>query len=156
MCVLRSSERRFGYKQMIHIWLTPGDYRNANLMILLAYIIMGHPEWEGAEVELYAAFEKEHLEVEAERLNRLVELGRIPISRKKIKKIPWDRKKTTYESLVERHSEDADLVILGFSIHKALEEKGAFFRRFGKINDVLFTRAGEKIAIEDDEEESKN
>ena len=156
MCVLRSSERRFGYKQMIHIWLTPGDYRNANLMILLAYIIMGHPEWEGAEVELYAAFEKEHLEVEAERLNRLVELGRIPISRKKIKKIPWDRKKTTYESLVERHSEDADLVILGFSIHKALEEKGAFFRRFGKINDVLFTRAGEKIAIEDDEEENKN
>ena len=46
-CVLRSSERHFGYKQRIDIWLTPGDYRNANLTILLAYIIIGHPEWKG-------------------------------------------------------------------------------------------------------------
>ncbi len=153
ICVLRSSDRRFGYKRMIHIWLTPGDYRNANLMILLAYIIMGHPEWEGAEVELYAAFEKENMEAEVERLNRLVDLGRIPISRKKIKKTPWDRQETSYEALVERHSEDADLVILGFSVSKALEEKGAFFRRFGKINEVLFTRAGQKIAIEESEKD---
>ena len=43
ICILRHSERHFGYKHNIHIWLTPGDYQNANLMILLAYIISGPP-----------------------------------------------------------------------------------------------------------------
>ena len=46
ICILRSSERHFGYKRDIHIWLTQGDYRNANLMIILAYIIIGHDEWK--------------------------------------------------------------------------------------------------------------
>ena len=43
ICVLRSSDRHFGYKRTIHVWLRPGDYRNANLMIPLAYVLAGNP-----------------------------------------------------------------------------------------------------------------
>ena len=150
VCVLRSSERHFGYKQRIHIWLTPGDYRNAGFMILLAYIIMGHPEWKDAEIELFAAFAEKELNREVAKLNNLISQGRIPISDKNVQKIPWNKRLKSYEALVCEHSENADLVIMGFSIHKIGEEKGEFFKRFEGVNDILFVRAGRRIAIEED------
>ncbi|TDI94141.1 MAG: amino acid permease [Caldithrix sp.] len=148
-CVLRSSERHFGYKKRIDIWLTPGDYRNANLMILLAYIIMGHPEWKGCEIEIFAAFEKAEMSRQVGRLNQLIEQGRIPISQNKVQRMPWNKRAKSYQSLVCENSEDADLVIMGFSLNKVTQEKGEFFKRFKNIKEILFVRAGQKIVISD-------
>jgi len=147
IAVLRSSERHFGYKQNIHIWLTPGDYRNANLMILLAYIIMGHPEWNDAEIGIFGAFQSTKLDKEIKKLNDLIDKGRIPISQKNIQKIPWNKRQKTYEALVSEHSENADIVLMGFSLDKLTQEKGDFFKRFENIKDILFVRAGQKIVI---------
>jgi amino acid transporter len=147
ICVLRSSERHFGYKQKIHIWLTPGDYRNANLMILLAYIIIGHPEWNGCEIEIYAAFEKKELAREVKRLNILIEKGRIPISGKSVQQVPWNKRVKSFENIVSEKSENADLVIMGFSLDKITDQKGEYFRMFPAVNDLLFVRAGQKIVI---------
>ncbi|MBD3288325.1 amino acid permease, partial [candidate division KSB1 bacterium] len=147
ICVLRSSERHFGYRKRIHIWLTPGDYRNANLMILLAYIIMGHAEWKGCEIQLFAAFEKENLNKHVKELNELIEQGRIPISHNNVQKIPFSKKTERYESLVSDHSTNADLVIMGFSLEKLTQQQGEFFKRFENIKDILFVRAGQKIVI---------
>jgi len=118
-------------------------------MILLAYIIIGHPEWKGCEIELFAAFEENILNKEIKRLNDLIDKGRIPISQKNVQKIPWNKKVKTYESLVSEHSEGADLVIMGFSLKKLTQEEGEFFKMFGNIKDVLFVRAGQKIVISD-------
>jgi len=162
ICVLRSSERHFGYKRLIHIWLTPGDYRNANLMILLGYIIMGHPEWRDAEIKLFAAFEEKELNREINQLNRLIDEGRIPISHKNVKKVPWDESVKSYEKVVTEHSEEADLVIMGFSLKKLTQEKGEFFKRFATIKEILFVLAGQKIVISevleslDEEPEAEN
>ncbi|MEE4312676.1 MAG: amino acid permease, partial [candidate division KSB1 bacterium] len=151
ICVLRSSDRHFGYNRMIHIWLTPGDYRNANMMILLTYILLGHPTWKGCEIEIYAAFEKKELDKQYKRLNDLIDKGRIPIASKNVTKIPWDKRARSYENLVTEHSSKADLVIMGFSIKKLTQDKGEFFKKFSDINDLLFVRAGQKIIISDDE-----
>ncbi|TDI95502.1 MAG: amino acid permease [Caldithrix sp.] len=148
-CVLRSSERHFGYKKRIDIWLTPGDYRNANLMILLAYIIIGHPEWKGCEIEIFAAFEKAEMSRQVGRLNQLIEEGRIPISQNKVQRMPWNKRAKSYQSLVCENSENADLVIMGFSLNKVTQEKGEFFKRFKNIKEILFVRAGQKIVISD-------
>lgn len=148
-CVLRSSERHFGYKKRIDIWLTPGDYRNANLMILLAYIIMGHPEWKGCEIEIFAAFEKAEMSRQVGRLNQLIEQGRIPISQNKVQRMPWNKRAKSYQNLVCENSENADLVIMGFSLNKVTQEKGEFFKRFKNIKEILFVRAGQKIVISD-------
>ena len=40
-----------------------------------------------------------------------------------------------------------DLVIMKFSVTKLANEKGAFFHKFENINEALFMRAGQKIAI---------
>lgn len=151
ICVLRSSERHFGYKRNIHIWLTPGDLRNANLMILLSYILLGHPEWNNCEIDIFAAFNEKEMTKEINRLNKLIDSGRIPISHKNVQKIPWKANIKTYDNLVSEHSSNADLVIMGFSLDKLTQEKGAFFKRFVNIKEILFVRAGQKIAISDTE-----
>jgi len=150
VCVLRSSERHFGYKKRIHIWLTPNDYRNANLMILLAYIIIGHPEWAGCEIEIYAAFESEEQARGVRQLELLIEKGRIPISGKTVQQVHWDKKIKGFENIVSERSSDADLVIMGFSRDKIKEQKGEYFRRFADVRDLLFVRAGQKIVISEE------
>jgi amino acid transporter len=152
ICILRSSERHFGYRKNIHIWLTPGDLRNANLMIVLAYIILGHPDWKDGEINLFVAFEEKELSKEVKRLNQLINKGRIPISHKKLKKIPWNKRAKSYEALVKENSETADLVMMGFSVTKTSQDNGAFLKKFDTINDILFVRAAQKIAISDKEE----
>jgi amino acid transporter len=147
ICVLRSSERHFGYKKKIHIWLTPGDYRNANLMILLAYILMGHPEWRDCEIEIFAAFHKNEMAEQLKELHGLIEKGRIPVSQKNVQEMPFTKDTETFQSIVCEHSDKADLVITGFSVKKLERDKGAFFKGFEGINDILFVRAGHRIVI---------
>jgi hypothetical protein len=72
------------------------------------------------------------------------------MSRKNIQQIPWDKKAKTFEAVVCERSENADLVILGFSLSKLTEEQGSFFMRFSGINDILFVRTGEHILVSDD------
>jgi len=44
ICILNTSNKGYGYKKDIHLWLSSHDFENATTMILLAYIILGHPE----------------------------------------------------------------------------------------------------------------
>ena len=62
MCVLASSPKEFGYKNEIHLWITSSDYTNATLMIYLAYIILGHPDWNDGHIKLFAIFPVNEIE----------------------------------------------------------------------------------------------
>ena len=62
--ILRSREYRFGYRSSIHVWVTEENLKNAPLMLLLAYIIVGHPEWKRAEIRLFACSERRNAERE--------------------------------------------------------------------------------------------
>ncbi len=146
ICILRHSERHFGYKRNIHIWLTPGDYQNANLMILLGYIISGHPDWQDCTIELHAAFNQEKIDQEVARLNELIAHGRIPISPKNVKQIPLS-KGVQFDELVNQYSEEADLVLTGFSLRKMHRDGGEFLKGFEKIKEILFVRASQEILI---------
>lgn len=150
IAILRCSERRFGYKKNIHIWLTPGDYQNASLMILLGYIISGHSEWKNSDIELFAAFNHENMEQEVNRLNELIINGRIPISLSNVNKIPLQRN-IRFDELVNEYSEASDLVITGFSLKKLQKDKGEFLKGFKEIKDILFVRAGQDILIVDEQ-----
>ena len=153
LCVLRSSAHHFGYRRTIHIWLRPGDYRNANLMILLAYILAGHREWKDAEIRLFATFGHEEMEQGIKRLTALIAQDRIPISRNKVRWLPLPPERE-FDTLVTEHSAEADLVITGFSLEKLTQDSGAFMQGFDGIADLLFVRAGQRILITDSPDES--
>ena len=145
--VLRHGEHFFGQRGAIHLWLTWHDYGNANLMILLAYILLGHPDWEDAEIRIFAAYPQEEVEQRRARLHEMITSGRLPISTKNLRVIPTDAK-VDFDHLVQSRSADADLVIFGLT-EKRLREKGAeLFLRHPKLNDVLFVCAEQRILID--------
>lgn len=145
--VLRHGERFFGSRRDVHLWLTWHDFENAPLMILLAYILLGHPDWAESEVRIFAAFPHEDVGRERRRLVELIEAGRLPISLKNLRIIPTDDA-VDFQQLVARRSALADLVILGFT-HERLKEKGmALLRRHPELGEVLFVSAAERIAID--------
>ncbi|MCB2200753.1 amino acid permease [bacterium] len=152
ICILRSSERHFGYHRAVHVWLNPGDFRNANLMILLAYIIVGHPDWKRSEIKLFAAFEPRNMDEEVARLHDLIEQGRIPISSSNLQAVALEPD-VPFDDLVAAWSNTADLVITGFSLKKMTRDKGSFLHGFRKVQDILFVRAGQDILITDDQGE---
>jgi amino acid transporter len=54
VCILGSTARGFGYRMTFHVWVSPSDDENANLMILLAYIVLGHPDWGRGVINIFS------------------------------------------------------------------------------------------------------
>ncbi len=145
--VLRHGSRFFGTRRTIHIWLTWHDARNANLMILLAYILLGHEDWHQAEVRIFAAYPRAEVDERRAALSEMITTGRLPISPKNLRVIGTDGHED-FERIVEVRSSGADLVIFGFT-RERLHDRGAeLFERYESIADVLFVAAREEIAID--------
>ncbi len=145
--VLRHGDNFFGSRTSIHVWLTWHDARNANLMILLTYILLGHRDWTGAEVSIFAAYPRSEARERTEDLHTMITEGRLLISEKNVTVIPTDDG-IDFQKLVQAKSDTADLVMLGFT-NARLEQKGVeLFKRFGTLRDTLFVSAEEEIDID--------
>jgi len=144
--VLGSSEKGFGFKRTIHIWITTNDYENANLMILLAYIILGHKEWEDGLIKIFALHPEASLDEERERLFELTKSGRLPISPKNIELIVR-KAEVDAKTVVNEKSTDADLTIVGFRA-ELLKQKGMeIFEGYENVGNVLFVNSSEEKKI---------
>lgn len=140
LIILGSSERGYGLKQSIHIWITSTDYVNANLMILLGYIIVGHPEWKRATIKIFAIFPEETIEEERERLSILIEAGQLPISPKNIQIIPT-KEATDTKQIINEKSQDADLTIIGLRDELIKHDGISVFKGYTQIGNTLFVNA---------------
>jgi len=145
--VLRHGENFFGTRKSIHVWLTWHDARNANLMILLSYILLGHRDWHGAEVSLFAAYPHREVKERAEEIHGMISEGRLLISEKNVLVIPT-ADGIDFERLVEARSAKADLVMVGFTDTRLLQKRADLFLRFPELRDVLFVSAEETIFID--------
>jgi hypothetical protein len=146
VCILGSSTRKFGFKHEIHIWVTSGDYQNANLMIFLAYILIGHPEWKNAVIKLFAIYPEEELEEQEVFLYELVKDGRLPISSNNITVLS-QKENESKKDKINQYSRDADLSIVGFR-SESLKHKGPeIFKGLDSIGNVLFINTLKEKAI---------
>ena len=136
--ILATSDRGFGYKKDIHIWIRKEDFENTNLMILLSYVILGHPEWKKGKIKIFAAFQVEHLKEEQNNLIQLASTGRLPISSNNIYVLPLDVSKNKVD-LINEYSADADLTLIGFheSVTK-FEARIKLFEGYDKLGNILF------------------
>lgn len=137
LCILASTPKGFGYKHGIHIWLESEDYVNGNLMILLGYIILGHPEWRGGEIKIFAVSSEKEAEKTRKDLIQLIEDGRLAISPNNIEVILRKQEKSI-KSIINNTSVDADLTLIGFRANAF--EKGAenVFDGYDKLGNTLF------------------
>ena len=146
ICVFRASEHNFGFREKIHIWLTKIDYRNVNLMILLSFIIMAHPDWRKSEITIFTAFTKEKQSEQISNIKRLIAKGRLPIVLRNIESYTYTDKESL-DRLIHRKSRNADLVIIGFT-QRILNEQGVeVFKQHFNLNETLFVSASESIYI---------
>lgn len=147
LMVLRHCETHFGGRDSIHVWLTWNDKANANTMILLSYILLGHPDWEQAQVQVFAALPETEVEGTRQEFAQLIKEGRLPISEKNIKYIATETAET-FRKLVIDKSFDASLTVIGFDMH-GLKSRGAeVFTNHDQLHEVLFVRAPRQIKID--------
>lgn len=145
--LLRHGDRFFGNRRVIHVWLTWNDYANANLMVLLAYILLGHADWKGAEISIFAALPRDEVDGETAKLHDLVTAGRLPISLKNLEIIATDSQ-GTFQDLVVTRSRSADLVIMGATAARLQSRGVELLRRHESLGDVLFVVAEQRILID--------
>jgi amino acid transporter len=144
ICILNTSYKSFGYKSELHIWISPEDYRNANLMILLGYIILGHPDWKKGKIKIFALYPEESIEEKRKQLLELIKTGRLPISPSNISMVPFetgDRK-----NVIMKHSVDADLTLIGFT-SDTLKNTDELSEGYNDLGNILFVSANRAKAI---------
>ncbi len=146
LCVLSTSYKGFGYRKQIHIWITSADYDNANLMILLGYIILGHPEWKEGIIKIFAVFGHEEAEKKQEDLLGLIREGRLPINLSNVNLITA-RENIDARQTISEVSADADLTIIGFRHEQIKTEGYKLYTGYESLGNVLFVNANKKKEI---------
>lgn len=140
LLVLRHGDHFFGGRAQVDIWLTWHDYENAPLMILLCYILVGHPSWHHAEIRIFAAVPEDQAARETARLEEMVATGRIPVSARNLIILPTDAD-ASFTELVQERSARADLVVLGFTTDRLRDKGVELLQRHPGLGDVLFVSA---------------
>ena len=146
ICVLNTSYKGFGYKKDIHIWISIMDYENANLMILLGYIILGHPEWSKGQIKIFAMHTPDELVRKRTDLLDLIKSGRLPISPANVELIPADPK-VNPKQIISQKSLDADLTIIGFRNELIRAEGIKLFTDYEDIGNILFVSSTKEKEI---------
>ena len=137
--LLRSSGRAYGNKHDIHLWITPDDGENASLMILLAYIIQSHPDWDDASISVYFIHQGSDDEHATKIRDQILE-GRIPIAEQNIEFIHTKNEDQVTQKIVNK-SGGADLVILGFLDDKLATDHGSLFERYHGLGETMFVHS---------------
>ena len=116
-------------------------------MILLSYIIRGHPEWSKSTIRIFAAFPSDELRENVENLKPIVESGRLPISFNNVIPVAYDKDTQTIENVIKKYSALSDLVLIGFTPELLKNEGKELFLKYTELNDILFVSANQEILI---------
>ncbi len=140
VCVFGSSSRTVNFDNGIHIWIRDLDDHNANLMILISYIILGHPDWIKGHIKIFNLCSEDKVIETREKMRELVLSGRLPITEKNIQILFKDESKS-FKSMVNEYSREAGLTIIGFKEEQIKHEGSEFFSGYGQVGDILFVEA---------------
>ncbi|WP_306643009.1 amino acid permease [Sanyastnella coralliicola] len=147
ICLLRSTLRGFGYEKNIHLWITTSDAENAHMIILMGYILFGHPDWSEGKLTVYTIYHDHDREEKQDRLTKLIKEGRIPISQQNIELVRLDRE-ADHREAVNLHSHEADLTVIGFNDSDIEKHGESTFEGYDKVGNVLFVNAQKNINLE--------
>jgi amino acid transporter len=138
-CIFAASTYPVRSDNGIHVWIRATDERNTNLMILLGYIIMAHPDWRRSQIKIFIVHAGEN-EYTATSLGERVAAGRLPITLTNIEMIRLSGNQTVSEA-VKEHSSRAGLTLIGFREEILRHDPLAFFTSFDDTGDTLFVNA---------------
>ncbi|MDR3127437.1 MAG: amino acid permease [Tannerellaceae bacterium] len=140
VCLFAGSPHMIRTRNGLHIWIRRTDEVNTNLMILLGYIIISHPDWRDAEFRIFITSTHEAGSVKNEIEKRISE-GRIPVTLSHIEIVTLAEGEHPAEP-VRKYSRNAGLCIIGFREEILRHEPERFFSAFRDMGDILFVNAG--------------
>ncbi|TCO09158.1 amino acid permease [Natronoflexus pectinivorans] len=146
VCIFASSTASVRFQNGIHVWIRPTDMTNTNLMILLGYIIMAHPDWQKGHIKIFSICAPGHTEETKQELEERIASGRLPITLTNIEIIASTGNQTISE-IISTRSRNAALTIMGFRDEKIKHEGVHFFNSFHDIGDILFVNAAKSKEI---------
>lgn len=145
VCILGSSQRKDRFEEGIHVWIQSTDADNANLMILLSYIIIEHPAWHKGRIKIFSIAKADEKQEAENKLRHLIETGRLPISPKNIE-IITRLEEVSSKSIINKKSKDAGLTIIGFRSEQIKHDGADLFMGYDQLGNVLFVNAhGNKL-----------
>ncbi len=139
VCILASSQRNIVFKQGIHLWVKSTDEYNANLMILLSFIISGHPDWKKSHIKIFDICKPDHYDQVMENNRKLIKEGRLPITEKNIEIIIEEQEINPKELIVEK-SKEAALTLIGFR-GETLKHDDEAFAGYDELGTILFVNS---------------
>ncbi len=140
ICILSSGEKPIVYKNGIHVWIDTLDTENANLMILLSYIIIGHPDWKRRGIRIFVICKPDRIEETEAAVNDLLRSGRLPITRNNIEIIIQSHDVSS-RSLINERSKDAGLTLIGIRKESLAHNKEKFFEGYDDLGTILFVHS---------------
>ena len=147
ICILGAGTAPIKHRNGIHVWINTNDEKNTNLMILLGYIIMAHPDWKRSYIKIFSiCTEGQNLNAKKE-LEELIADGRLPITLANIEIITLSGTRTIGAAVAE-HSHSAGLTIIGFREDAINHGHTGYFTEFNDIGDVLFVNANKSKRID--------
>jgi len=142
--IISSSESPTKFKNGIHIWVRSIDLENANLMILLSYIILGHPDWRKADIRIFQIYKKDQLLSKQSEIQNLILTGRIPITKKNLEWIE-EKPDIAFKTLVNEKSAEAGLTLIGFHRNQVKHEGAQVFKGYTVECNILFLNSDREI-----------
>jgi amino acid transporter len=143
--ILGSSKRAFGYHREIHVWITPEDYDNSGLMILVAYMLLGHPDWKRAQISISCILPADDMASRTAELHELIHSGRLPISDKNVEILTEEAGRR--RDIIREGSRNADLVIVGFRGEAVNHQGTERFEGYDGLANVLFVNTRKEIDL---------
>jgi amino acid transporter len=138
--ILAISEHFMKLRNGIHVWIREYDQDNTNFMILLGYIILSHPDWKKSHIKIFLTSAKEEIKEAKKELEGRIAAGRLPITLSNIEFVMLDEEHT-FRDVVEKHSSQAGLTIIGFREDIIKHEPATFFFDFKKMGDIFFVNS---------------
>jgi amino acid transporter len=147
VCIFASSRKPIIYKNGIHKWIKTTDAENANLMIILSFILLGHPDWKNSNIKIFDICKQDEINEVKKQMSELIEKGRLPITSQNINILVKEVDKS-YNSIINSISTDAGLTIIGFHEESIRHFNTSAFEGYDDLGNVLFVNSYKNKLIE--------
>lgn len=147
ICILGNSTREMNIRNGIHIWINSLDTENANLMILLSFILLGHPDLKKTGIKIFVICEKEAMEATKQEMKKLVLSGRLPITENNIK-IILKQTNVSRKTIISQKSAQAGLTLIGLREEMLKHEKEKYFEGYEDLGTILFVHSKNQKEID--------
>jgi amino acid transporter len=137
ICLLASSRKDLIFKNGIHIWIDGTENENSSLLILLSFIISGHPDWKKSSITIFEICKPEFYEETKKGLSELVRTGRLPITEQNIE-IIIEEAGMSEKRLINEKSSMAAFTMIGIKNEGLKHSWDSILSGYEDLGTILF------------------